>query len=429
MREDCKGMTGRVIDLAIEYIGSRGDCVGHWQDRPVYVPFSAAGDRLRVGIGQTRGDGFAARTEAVLAARPGRTLPPCRHFGDCGGCALQHLDDVTYSRWKVEQLALALKRRGFADPPLGPLVRVPAGSRRRASLAALRQDPAVRIGFHARDSHRIVDLGACDVLLPELVALIGPLRRVLAAWLEDRDEASLVMTATATGIDLLLEVKREPGLAAREALAGLAEHSDLARLLWRRPGAAPEPIALRRDPVIRFGDATVMLPPGAFLQPSAAGEAALIAAVCAALPGCRHIADLYAGCGTFTFALARTAAVHAVEGDGAALEALAAATARAGLAGRISTARRDLAREPLSADELARFDGVVFDPPRAGARAQAAALAGSSIPVIVAVSCEPATFARDARIIVDGGYRLESVVPVDQFIWSPHVELVAVFRR
>jgi 23S rRNA (uracil1939-C5)-methyltransferase len=224
-------------------------------------------------------------------------------------------------------------------------------------------------------------------------------------------------------------------LAAREALADLAQAADLARLSWgqtARPDAAmeSEPVAIRRPPVLRFGDVTVEPPPGGFLQPTAAGEKLLVEAVLAGIPaGAKRVADLYAGCGTFTFPLAGRCRVHAVEGDSTALAALWTAARRADLAGRVSIEERDLAREPLDPAELNGLDGVVFDPPRTGAREQAMALAASAVPAVVAVSCNPATFARDARILIDGGYTLMEVLPVDQFPWSGHLELVGRFLR
>lgn len=419
----------RLAEVTIAEIGGRGDGIARLDGRPLYVPFTLPGDRVSVRIEGVRGDGLVGQAVAMLAAGPGRVEPPCPHFGRCGGCALQHLEDGLYAGWKAAQVVQALARRGLREVPLRPLIRIPSGTRRRASLVAERAGNAVRLGFHERLSHRVVDATVCLVLTPGLAALLPPLRAALLPLLAERERAQLTLTEADRGIDLLVGTARPPGLAAHEALAALAEATHLARLAWRGPAGPPEPIALRRPVEMRFGGVAVDLPAGAFLQPSAAGEAALTAMVTAALAPCREVADLYAGCGTFSFPLARTARVHAVEGDGAAIGALAAAAGRAGLGQRVSAATRDLADNPLEPAELARFDGVVFDPPRAGARAQAEMLAASRVGRVVAVSCDPATFARDARLLVDGGYRLESVTPIDQFIWSPHLELVAVFRR
>ncbi len=417
------------VELAIESIGARGDGIGYANGRPVYVPFTVPGDRLCADLERPRGDGFAGRIVEILAAGPGRVPAPCPHFGECGGCALQHLEEQLYVAWKEQLLRTALARRRFADPPLRPMLRMAPGTRRRASLAAERAGRSVRLGFHAHESHRVIDATGCLVLTPALSALLSPLRDALLPLLADGERIEATATATDSGVDLLLAGKRPLSLAARESLAAFADDADLARVTWRADRQPPDPVAIRRPARIVFGGVPVDLPLGAFLQPTAAGEAALVAAVTQALAGCDRVADLYAGCGTFTFPLARGARVHAVEGDGEAIGAVAAAARRAGLGPRVTTAQRDLASDPLSADELARFDEVVFDPPRAGAKSQAERLARSTVSKVVAVSCDPATFARDARILVDGGYRLLEATPIDQFIWSPHVEIVAVFVR
>jgi 23S rRNA (uracil1939-C5)-methyltransferase len=287
----------------------------------------------------------------------------------------------------------------------------------------------VRLGFHARASHRVTDAAGCLVLTPALSALLPPLRDALLAMLADGERIEVTAAATDDGVDLLMEGKRPLSLDSREALAELAIGADLARITWRADRSFPDPVAIRRPARIAFAGVAVDLPPGAFLQPTVPGEAALVAAVTQALAGSRRLADLYAGCGAFTFPLARRARVHAVEGDTEAIGALASAARRATPGQAITTEHRDLASDPLTEEELARFDGVVFDPPRAGAKAQAERLAGSTVSKVVAVSCDPATFARDARILVDGGYRLLEATPVDQFIWSPHVEVVALFAR
>ena len=417
----------KAVELAIESIGGRGDGIGYSDGRPVYVPLTVPGDRLCADLERPRGDGFAGRIIEILAEGPGRVPAPCPHFGACGGCALQHLEEQLYAAWKEQLLRTALARRGFADPPLRPMLRIGPGTRRRASLAAERAGRSVRLGFHARESHRVIDATGCLVLTPALSALLSPLRDALLPVLADGERVEVTATATDSGVDLLLAGKRPLSLAARESLAALADGADLARITWRADRQPPDPVAIRRPARIVFGGVPVDLPLGAFLQPTAAGEAALVAAVTQALAGCDRVADLYAGCGTFSFPLARGGRVHAVEGDGEAIAAVAAAVRRAGLEPRVTTAQRDLAGDPLSADELARFDGIVFDPPRAGAKSQAEQLARSTVSKIVAVSCDPATFARDARILVDGGYRLLEATPIDQFIWSPHVEIVAVF--
>jgi 23S rRNA (uracil1939-C5)-methyltransferase len=284
------------------------------------------------------------------------------------------------------------------------------------------------LGYHARASHDLVAIEVCPVLVPPIVALLAPLGTASLRILERGERATFVITETETGIDLVVDMDRSPSLAAREVLAAFAEDHDLARVSWRRRDIT-EPIAWRRPALLNFAGVAVDLPPGAFIQASAVGEAAIRDAVIDEIEIADRIADLYAGCGTLSFPLAQVAQVWAVEGDAAMVAAINAAARAAGFSHRIVAECRDLARRPLVPEELDRFAAVVFDPPRAGARKQAEALAESAVPRVVAVSCDPGTFARDGRILLDGGYRLESVTPIDQFLWSAAVELVAVFRR
>ena len=435
MRRRTRPGGGRQVEVTIEGIGARGDGYASVDGALVFVPFTLPGDRVRVRLTGTRPGGAKGEIVELIEDGPGRVEPPCPHFGPCGGCALQHLSSAHYGIWKESLVPRALAQRGLADIPIAPMVRIPPGTRRRATLAATRAGGRVHLGFHGRESRSVVDLETCLLLRPRLRELLRPLRNALHAVLEDRETAAVAVTDTDAGPDVLIVSGTVPDLAAREALARLAEDADLARLSWaERPQAgatpAPEPVAIRRVPAVRFGGVAVEPPPGGFLQPTGEGEAALVAAVLSYLPeDAGTVADLYAGCGTFTFPLSTRARVQAVDGDGDAIAALWAAARRADLTGRVAVEVRDLARRPLGPEELEGFDGVVFDPPRSGARAQAAAIAVSTVAVAVAVSCNPNTFARDARILVDGGFRLVEVTPVDQFPWSGHVELVASFRR
>ncbi len=435
MRRRARRGGGRQVELVIEGLGARGDGFARLEGRLVFVPFTLAGDRVRVRLTGERSGDYKAEVLELLDPGPGRVEPPCPHFGTCGGCGLQQLSDAAYGAWKQDLVSQALAQRGLFDVPIAPLVPIAPGSRRRATLAAALAGGRVILGFLGRESHQVVELESCLVLSPGLTALLPALRAALGPLLEAREVAALTLSETETGIDLLIVSQSAPNLAAREALAALAEAQDLARLSWAaRPAAGtapePEPVVLRRQPLLTFAGIPVAPPPGGFLQPTAAGEAALVERVLAYLPeGAETIAELYAGCGTFTFPLAQHARVHAVERDEAALAALWAAARQAGLAGRITVTAQDLARMPVLAEDLAGGDCVVFDPPRAGAREQAAEIARSSVPAAVAVSCNPKTFARDARILVDGGFALVEVTPIDQFPWTGHLELVAKFRR
>ena len=413
------------VELTVTEIGARGDGLADHGGRRVYVPLTVAGDRVRVRVDEPRGDGVAARLLDLLEPGPERAEPPCPHFGVCGGCTLQHLNDLAYADWKRAQVVTALARAGLTGIDVAPIVRTPAASRRRATFAATRRGGRVTLGFNERQSHRIADISGCLVVKREILALLAPLESLLAVILPDGAALDVTVTALETGLDVLLTGGAEPGLDARERLAAFAQTSDIARLSRRRsPTSPPEPVAARRPVYIRFGGVPVPIGSGAFLQASAEGEAALVDAVLAGVGDARKIADLFAGLGTFTFPLAMSAAVHAVEGDAPAMSTLSAA---ARSSANVTTERRDLFDNPLTVSELSRFDAVVFDPPRAGAREQSNLIAVSGVPTVVAVSCNPATFARDARILTDGGYHLERVTPVDQFVWSAHVELVARF--
>jgi 23S rRNA (uracil1939-C5)-methyltransferase len=422
--------SGAIVELEIEAMGDGGDGVATAGGKRYFVPYTVPGDRVRVRVAGRRGDAVAAEVIERLADGPQRVTPPCAHFGDCGGCALQHLDDDAYGGWKRQRVFTALARRGLGDVAVEAVARTPPGVRRRATFLAVRRKRGTAMGFRAPSSHRVVELTECPLLEPSLVALLEPLAGLFTALLDPGQRAEAELALVETGIDLVLAAPREPDLSRRERIAAFADEHDLAQVSWRHgDDEEPELMVRRRPPRAVFGGVTVDLPAGAFLQPSAAGEALLVAGVMAATAGATRIADLYAGCGAFTFALAGRASVHAVEGIAAMVAAINGAAGRAGLAGRVTAEARDLERLPLLADELDGFDAVVFDPPRGGARRQAEALAVSAVATVVAVSCHPGSFARDARILVDGGYAIERVAPVDQFLWSPHVELVAVFRR
>lgn len=392
--------------LTIERIGARGDGVARHEGRAVFVPFTAPGDVVRARL--TRG-----KAELVSVVTPGaRQEPPCPHFGQCGGCSLQHIADNVYAMAKREFVREALAHRGLDPEVVEPVMRVPPGTRRRARLAMTHS----AIGFHRRASHRVVDMRTCPVLHPALVEVVQALRPL-------RLDGSASLTLADTGVDVLLDAARAPDLAQFEMLAAFANEQDLQRLSWRAGDDAPTPVVQRGAVQLNFSGTTVDLPPDCFVQATKESEAAMRDLMLAGVGQVRAVADLYSGIGTFGFALAKHARVHAIDGNAAAIGALRRADAT------ITAEVRDLDRRPLSADELKRFDAVVFDPPYAGAAAQAKELARSAVCRIVAVSCNPASFARDARMLVDGGCRMTRVVPVDQFLWSAEVELVAWFER
>jgi 23S rRNA (uracil1939-C5)-methyltransferase len=416
------------IELTIERLGAQGDGVGAHHGQPVFVAQALPGERVIAVPGEKRGDGVEAKLQEILSASPDRIEPPCRHYARCGGCSLQHLGDALYRRFKTERITQALARKQIAPLELLPLITSPPGSRRRVTLTALRTDAAVVLGFNERASHRLVDIAECPVTAPAIVALFGPLRALLAGILEPRGAADIVVTNVRTGLDVTIRATATLDLEKREFLAAFANDRDLARLTWQSGGQDPEPLAARKPVAMRFGERDVVLPSGGFLQATKEGEQAIVAAVLAALPASGRVLDLYAGSGTLTFPIAAHGHdVHAVEGDAASLAALSYA-ARMNM-DRITTERRDLEQAPLDETELKRYAAILFDPPRAGAKSQTPIIAQSSVPIVIAVSCNPETFARDAHALVESGYVLERLQPIDQFLWTAHVELVAVFRK
>jgi 23S rRNA (uracil1939-C5)-methyltransferase len=417
-----------VIELEITGLGAQGDGTGTLDGTPVFVPGAMPGDLAAIALTDMRRNGIYADLIGILRESPDRADPPCHHFGRCGGCQLQYIGDAPYRAWVRDRAAMALAHHGFDAGLVLDLVITPRASRRRVALKALRVATGVVLGFNERKSHQIVDINMCPVTRPELVALFDPLRAALAKVLPQRMAATVHMTLTAGGVDLLVEAPKELSLVDREALVAFAEENDIAALHWQDQGFL-DPVVIRREPVMNLSGTRVPLPPAAFIQASDEGEAALVDAVVAGCEGYGRVADLFCGIGTFTFPLAHHHQVLAVEGAKAALDALAGGVNMARGLKQVVTRHRDLFRRPLSRTELAMFDAVVFDPPRAGAKEQVAELAYADVARVVAVSCNPNTFSRDARMLADGGFRLESVLPVDQFLWSPHLELVGVFSR
>ena len=421
-----------IIEAEVTQLGHSGDGVAEVDGRKCFVPFAAPGDRLQIKF--NAGDKDRAAIVQILKPGDVRVTAPCRHFTECGGCALQHLSDLFVADWKREQIIDALAHRGLHDVTVRPTQTMPPASRRRAAFTAEHGADGIQIGFHARMSNRLVRVSECVILDKRIVQALPGLAEMLAPLLRAGQSARLLVTQTAAGLDVDVQIgsgkKSEPNLRLRTLLAASADGLDLARLSWN--GVI---LLERRKPQIVMGGTPVCPPPGAFLQASSEGESALIALVLEALgaktlgaKGAR-ILDLFAGCGTFTFPVASHARVHAVEGDRAMTEAIRqAANQRQGLK-QIEASHRDLQRGPLSIEELKPYAAVIFDPPKAGARAQADQIVASQIHKVIAVSCAPATFARDARSLVDGGFLLRWVAPVDQFRWSAEVELVALFER
>ncbi|MEP6982795.1 MAG: class I SAM-dependent RNA methyltransferase [Sphingomicrobium sp.] len=382
-------------------IAARGDGVtpsGH------HVPFGVPGD--------------AVLDDGALAYGPHHQDAPCRHFPECGGCQLQHADDEAYRNYLASRVETALAQHALTAEIRPPYLS-PPNSRRRATLKALKVASGVRIGFSAEASHRIVDMRECHILRPELFALVEPLRELLADMLRPKRIADIQLTLIDGGADLLIKGVPAGRLAEIEQLTAFAMRHELARLSVDR-GLGAEALYEPQPATVTLSEVRVAFPPGAFLQATADGETELVACVQEAVAGARKVADLFAGLGTFALANGATFAAEASRDVAAALKRAAPT---------LNVEHRDLYRRPLDRKELQPFDAVVLDPPRAGAAEQVGELASSPVARVAYVSCNPATFARDAKTLADGGYSLDWVQPVGQFRWSTHVELAAAFSR
>ena len=408
--------------LLITRLAHRGDGVADTPAGPLFVPYTLPGETVEVE--RVAGHPDRRHLLRVEHASPERIAPVCPHFGTCGGCAVQHWQIDRYRDWKRGLVVAALAQAGL-DAPVGELIDGYGQGRRRATFHARRSArDVVEVGFAALRAHHIVGIDHCPVLAPSLDGAITAAWSIAESLRPQDKPLDIQATATDGGIDI--DVRGSGALpAARMAiLARLADAHRLSRIT--RHG---ELIAQRLPPTVMIGRARVTLPPGSFLQATVAGEETLARLVQQHIGAAKNVADLFCGVGPFALRLAERMRISAFDDDAGAIAALKqAAGATMGLK-PVETAARDLFRRPLVAPELKRFDAAVFDPPRQGAEAQARELANSAIPVVVAVSCHPATFARDARLMIDGGYRINAVTPVDQFRHSAHVEIVARFER
>jgi 23S rRNA (uracil1939-C5)-methyltransferase len=418
----------------IDRVGSEGDGIAKLPDgTPLYLPFTLPGETVTARPLQSRGDGWHAFAETIADATDARVEPPCRHFGRCGGCVLQHWRDGDYRTWKAGLVSHALRQAGFTPPDPLPFVAGLPGERRRIDFAVRRTAGHIVLGLHEQRSAEVIDITDCLVLHPTLMALLGPLRALLHGLKAVRHEGSVIINLLDSGPDMLLRTDAALTLDDRIALTDFARDHALPRVSQTIGNDTPETIGLLRPPTTTLSGISVRPPPGVFLQATAEGERAIVDAVLRGLPGKitskTRVAELYAGCGTLTFALAKLVRVAAFEGDAATVGALKQAINQGGVAGRIEAFQRDLARQPLSAQELKAFAAVVLDPPHGGAAAQIGQIAAAAVPTVVYVSCNPATLSRDARVLNGAGYTLAAVTVIDQFLWSARVESVSVFRR
>ncbi len=405
--------------LTIDAVGADGDGIAQTAHGSVYVPFTLPGERVLAQV-----DGGRGALIEVLEPSPARIAPVCPHFGVCGGCALQHMHADIYAEWKRERVIEALAARGL-HPDVDPVWRAPLSSRRRAMMTARRDGDAISLGFHKRLSHDVVDMQVCAVLDPRIVGALPRLRRLLSPLVHPGHNARLTVLSCGNGLDVHIQPDRKPSAGDLVKASRVAADIDgLVRLTILN-----EEVFRPTAPSLAIGDVILTPPPGAFVQAVGAAEHELARLAVEGVGKAKTVADLFCGLGAFTFRLARRARVTAAENDDGLLAALAAGARDAGGLKPIVTLRRDLDREPLSAMELNRFDAVVFDPPRNGAFAQSEEIARSKLKCVVAISCNPASFSRDARVLVDAGFMIAKVAPVDQFLFSPHVELAAWFRR
>jgi 23S rRNA (uracil1939-C5)-methyltransferase len=408
--------------LVIDHVGHRGDGVAFAGGETVFVPYTLGGES--VDVDAVEGHPDRRHLLEIERASTERIAPFCRYFGSCGGCAIQHWQKQAYAAWKRGIVIDTLEHAGI-ECAVDELVDAHGAGRRRITVHARRgDDGALRVGFAAASSHAIVVIDDCPILDPGLRGALDAARALAEILKRASKPLDIQLTAVSDGLDADVRGSGPLPAAMIASLSEVAQRHRLARLT--RHG---ELVLMRTPPTITIGTAQVTLPPGSFLQATTAGEEALAALVTEHCRRAKHIADLFCGVGPFALRLAATSRIAAFDSDAGAVTALQkAATSTSGLK-PVKAETRDLFRRPLMAQELRDYDTVVFDPPRQGAQAQVAQLAASKIPVVVAVSCNVATFARDARILIDGGYGIENVTPVDQFRHTPHVELVARFKR
>jgi 23S rRNA (uracil1939-C5)-methyltransferase len=404
--------------LEISELGHRGDGIALTDTGPVYVAGGLPGETVEAKVQNGR-----ALKPTYLTQSPDRIEPVCRHYAACGGCSVQHLAEAPYLSWKRSLVEKALKTQG-TDADVTQTIAATKGGRRRAVFTATRAGRAILLGYHEKASHKLVDISECPVLDPTITSALKGLKSLAADLVPKKGELRITVLSTTSGLDVAFEKADKTYDRKIPALSQKTVELDLARL-----SVNGEILLEVRPPLLDMGGTGLVPPPGGFTQATHAAEEALSELVLAGVGKVKTVADLFSGVGTFALRLARAANVHAVEGDSAAIAALDRSLRKPQGLKKVTFEKRDLFRRPLVPEELEPFAAVVFDPPRAGAQAQAEMLAKSKVKTIVAVSCNPATLARDLRILIDGGYALHSVTPVDQFHFSPHIEAVAVLKR
>jgi 23S rRNA (uracil1939-C5)-methyltransferase len=411
--------------ITIDRLGAQGDGIANGKDGPVYVPFTLPGETVAIARVKSQGT-----VMSIASASADRQEPPCRHFGPdgvngtCGGCTLQHMADAPYRTFKRQLVIDALKSKGLT-PEVGEIVAAHPGERRRVVFAARKTEKDMLVGFNQAESHHIVAIEECPISSAGIISRLPAIKAVGAAVATNADAFRIAVLETLSGLDLAVEgIKKLSDQQRRKAVEVILGLRGIARV-----SLDGEILIEPAKPVVEFGGIQVYPPAGGFTQATKPAEEAMAKLVLAHVGKAKRIADLFAGAGTFSLQLARLGRVHAVEGDGKAIAALDYAARNTQGLKPVTVEKRDLFRRPLMTSELKVFDAVVFDPPRAGAEFQCKELARSIVKKVVAVSCNPLTLARDLAILVEGGYRITSVTPIDQFLWTSHVEIVATLEK
>ena len=414
--------------IKIDELGGRGDGIGNMDGNTIFVPFTAPGDVVDIKLNGTKG-----RLRHIHNKSEYRVDPVCKHFTKCGGCALQHIDGDYYQKWKADLVKTALVNQGISDVDVKPLERSPLGSRRRTTFQAIgRGDGKIVFGYAEKGSHNLIDLEMCPILNAEIVGIIEPLKQLLRKLLKKQQKMTVQVTKADNGLDVVLKGKGGVDLDLRMDLAEFAQTNDLARTSWfdtslKKPYY--EMLGERRKPYVTFQGNKVFFPEGAFLQATQSGQNTLISEMLKGINGSTRVVDLFSGCGTFSIAAAQHANVHAVENNEEMLTALKRSANQMTNLKNVTTELRDLFMRPLLPHELNEYDAAIIDPPRAGARTQMTEIINSDIKKLVMISCNPISFSRDVQNLVDAGFVMGTVTPVDQFIYSPHLEIISIFNR
>lgn len=416
------------ITVAIGDIGASGDGIGNFEGQKVFVPYTVQGETVTARITKVGKDHINAELLAVEHPSPERREPPCPHFTGCGGCSLQHIQEESYYAFKERALQTAIRRAGYEGTVIQPIIRIGEGKRRRANFKISIHKGEVQLGFYEEQSRKVIDIQECLVLEAAISRCISPLKKVISKVGTAAALKEVSVTLSDTGLDILFFGQLEPLLGELSVLGDFARAHDVSRITWKSPAGLLTVISQRPVELV-FGQARVAMPVESFVQATRLGQEVITAEVLAATQGRKNVVDLYAGSGAYSFALAEQAKVHAVEGDRAMVQAINKAASHPGYMGKVTVEQRDIYAYPLKGEEIKYFDAAVINPPRNGASSQVEAIAASGVPIVVMVSCNPATFSRDARILKEAGYSLDRVVGVDQFFLSHHLEMVGVFSH